>query len=362
MTQQNQSKHITITMIFEGSALNRDEKIGGNILSIKKLQRGNQTVSFIGKPAMRHYLFSTLQKAFGWKPAKVTGQGEVVQFDITQDDIISSPELDAFGYMYTIGGQASITRKAPVGITKAIGLDPYNGDMAFYANHDLVNRGIKQGLTVTPNPYNKEEHISFYKVSFTIDTDILGKDEWIINELPTFDSGELVIKLQENGNIKKRLSNLNRVNENIYRDTFNNEIMIESLKNFHKIIFKISQQEKQKRICDILNAIKNGLKAQSSNEENTIIPLFLVAAYVKVPIPVFHPYIELLPSSNKVCYVIGLGDGIKNSWIIDKVFVMESEKIKIANREGLENNLEYSWDNFISGICPQKSSGQQETQ
>jgi len=180
MTQQNQSKHITITMIFEGSALNRDEKIGGNILSIKKLQRGNQTVSFIGKPAIRHYLFSTLQKAFGWKPAKVTGQGEVVQFDITKDDIISSPELDAFGYMWTHEESGiAITRKAPVGITKAIGLDPYNGDMAFYANHDLVNRGIKQGLNVTPNPYNKEEHFSFYKVSFTIDVDMLGKDEWI---------------------------------------------------------------------------------------------------------------------------------------------------------------------------------------
>lgn len=176
-------KHITLTMIFEASALNRDEKIGGNILSIKKLQRGNKTVSFIGKPAIRHYLFTTLHKAFGWKPAQVTGQGKVVQFDITKDDIISSPELDAFGYMYTIGEQTSITRKSPVGITKAIGLDPYNGDMAFYANHDLVNRGINQGLNVTPNPYNKEEHMSFYKVSFTIDTEILGKDEWIVEDV-----------------------------------------------------------------------------------------------------------------------------------------------------------------------------------
>ena len=145
-------KHITLTMIFEGSALNRDEKIGGNILSIKKLKQGNKTISFIGKPAIRHYLFETLKKA-GWTPAKVTGQGEVVQFDITKDDILTSEELDAFGYMYTIGNQASITRKAPVGITKAIGLESYEGDMAFYANHDLVNRGIKQGLNVTPVSY-----------------------------------------------------------------------------------------------------------------------------------------------------------------------------------------------------------------
>lgn len=62
-TQTNQPvKHITLTMIFEGSALNRDEKASGNILSIKKLKRGDKTVSFIVKPAMRYYLFKTLHK------------------------------------------------------------------------------------------------------------------------------------------------------------------------------------------------------------------------------------------------------------------------------------------------------------
>ncbi|MCX8191147.1 MAG: type I-B CRISPR-associated protein Cas7/Cst2/DevR, partial [Candidatus Aenigmarchaeota archaeon] len=203
MTAQiNQTvKHITLTMIFEGSALNRDEKISGNILSIKKLKRGNKTVSFIGKPAIRHYLFETLRGAFKWKEAKVTGQGEVVQFDITQDDIITSPELDAFGYMYTIQEQSSITRKSPVGITKAVGLDPYEGDMAFYANHDLASRGIKQGLNVTPNPYSKEEHVSFYKISFTIDTEILGKDIWIIRNQPSFN--------QQNNTIEIALANNN---------------------------------------------------------------------------------------------------------------------------------------------------------
>ncbi|MGB9793087.1 MAG: type I-B CRISPR-associated protein Cas7/Cst2/DevR, partial [Thermacetogeniaceae bacterium] len=146
-------KNITITIIFDGSALNRDEKIGGNILSIKKLNVNGEVRSFIGKPAIRHYLFQTLKTGFGWKEAKVTGQGQVVQFDITQDDILSSEELDAFGYMYTLGGQTSITRKAPVGITKAVSLSPYEADLAFYANHDLVRRGHTQGLSVDPNPY-----------------------------------------------------------------------------------------------------------------------------------------------------------------------------------------------------------------
>ncbi|MDI6863947.1 MAG: type I-B CRISPR-associated protein Cas7/Cst2/DevR, partial [Pseudothermotoga sp.] len=149
MNSQNDRKlkHVTVTILFEGFALNRDEKIGGNIQSIKKLKQADRTVSFISKPAMRHYLFETLFKAYGWKPSAVSLKGreeenKVVQFDLCKDNILTSPELDAFGYMYTISNEHAITRKSPVGITKAIGLDPYDGDMAFYANHDLVRRAI----------------------------------------------------------------------------------------------------------------------------------------------------------------------------------------------------------------------------
>ena len=98
---QNELKNITITIIFEGSALNRDEKLAGNILSIKKLRRKDGTYSFISKTAIRHYLFSTLvRNEWKGKEAAVclsgSGDKKVVQFDITKDDILKSPELDAF--------------------------------------------------------------------------------------------------------------------------------------------------------------------------------------------------------------------------------------------------------------------------
>jgi len=177
----NNIKNITLTIIFDGSALNRDEKVGGNILSIKKLNVNGEVRSFIGKPAMRHYLFQTLHRGYHWTPAKVTGQGQVVQFDLTQDDVVSSPELDAFGYMFTIGRQA-ITRKSPLGITKAVALSPYEADLAFYANHDLVTRGRLEGLNVNPSPVNKEEHNSLYKVSFTLDAEMMGNDIWMVED------------------------------------------------------------------------------------------------------------------------------------------------------------------------------------
>lgn len=191
-------KNLTVTIIFEGSALNRDEKVGGNILSIKKMNVNGETKSFLSKVAIRHYLFETLQKAFpdNWKPAKVSGHGTVVQLDISQDDIISNAELDAFGYMFTISGENSMTRKSPVGITKAISLNAYEQDMAFYANHDLVKRANDQGLNVKPNPYNKEEHTSFYKVSFTIDGENLGKDMWIMNNKPYLSSDNSKLNIE----------------------------------------------------------------------------------------------------------------------------------------------------------------------
>lgn len=339
-------KHITLTFIFEGFALNRDEKIGGNILSIKKIKRGNKTVSFIGKPAIRHYLFETLVKSYGWKPAEVTPQGEVVQFDITKEDILTSEELDAFGYMYTIGNQASITRKSPIGITKAIGFDSYEADMAFYANHDLVQRAIKQGQNATPNPYSKEEHISFYKVSFTIDVELLGKDEWIFQKIvkkkKEGDNNEVnYVRVLENLESNKIL-----IKEKRERDGTNEEMVfehkfkdnIENLKNNGlvsiimddekiKIEFILPKKTSQKRICQILNAIKNGLYAQSSNEINTIIPIFIIAAPVKVPSPIFHPFIDIAKTEKRY-FITGINDCLKNDWLDGKVFIMESERLK----------------------------------
>ncbi|RKX65386.1 MAG: type I-B CRISPR-associated protein Cas7/Cst2/DevR, partial [Thermodesulfobacteriota bacterium] len=179
----NSLKGITATVIFEASALNRDEKIGGNIPSIKKLTRkGNQAYSFISRVAIRHYLFTTLNKLYpqDWQPAPVSVGQDVVQFDITKANILTHAELDAFGYMFTIGGQSSITRKAPVGITKAVSLEPWEGDMQFNCNHDLVNRPEARLAGATPDPVNREEHLSLYKVSFTIDVEKLGRDEWWI--------------------------------------------------------------------------------------------------------------------------------------------------------------------------------------
>ena len=466
-------KNITLTIIFEGSALNRDEKIGGNILSIKKLQIGGKTVSFIGKTAIRHYLFSTLHKAYNWTTAKVlvSGEGEkkVVQFDITQDDILTAPELDAFGYMYTIKEGMSITRKAPVGITKAIALTEWNGDIAFYCNHDLVNRAINQGEDASPNPFNKEEHLSLYKLSFTIDVDRLGRDEWIVEgvsyaqtdkkliltlQTPKYailkdvekeedEEGNIVYKIGENeiyidgrnvriskdimeitskkkkeernslkfknnylagetesGGKKSKKPNievkefeeeenfyifsvskepvydeekkelrietgLQKIIENVEKGQEENEykvkiekkdeeefeatIKIEKAGDKYKVIFEISEEEKKKRIKQLLTVIKDGFYAQSSGEANTIVPLFMIAAPVKVPCPIFHPYINLEETEQGKLYKVkGISNGLNNSWLCGKVFIWaDGVKINYGDEEIDKGKIIKNWDEFL---------------
>jgi len=328
-------KNVTVTIIFEGSALNRDEKIGGNILSIKKLTVNGEVRSFIGKPAIRHYLFQTLKNAFGWKEAKVkvtrvkvtmekvTKQVPVVQFDIAQDDIITSEELDAFGYMYTLGGQTSITRKAPVGITKAVSISPYMADLVFYANHDMVKRGQNQGLDVYPNPYSKEEHLSLYKLSVTIDADKLGQDTWLVDN---YDPKAGVITLKSNGS--------NKAGNLIKSVKSRNEIKVQQISKTPKkyeVKFTLSPEDKNRRIRNILEAIRAGFHAQSSGEANTIVDV---------------------RQEDHQWKVIGIEDALGNPWRDGKVYIWECERLKVDDRLKARNEdkFTFDWDDLLKEI------------
>jgi CRISPR-associated protein Cst2 len=371
---QNKLKNITITIIFEGSALNRDEKLAGNILSIKKLRRKDGTYSFISKTAIRHYLFSTL----GWKEAAVclfgSGDKKVVQFDITKDDILTSPELDAFGYMYTIGGEMAITRKSPVGITKAISLEPYEGDMAFYCNHDLVERANKDGEYATPNTFSKEEHVSFYKVSFTIDVERFGKDEWIFPKKVERNNRVYIRRLVEDSNsiqIREKSSSERPsrrssgegsdeeeriIFEHIFKENISDlkgkgELNIVDDNKKIKFDFILSPNEKKERIKQILEAIRNGLYSQSSGEANSIIPLFIIAGAVKIPSPIFHPYIYLAREDGSYI-VCGIQDCLNNGWIEKDneekiIYIWSCEKLKYQK---VQEKVIEDWNEFLNKV------------
>ncbi|MDL1970234.1 MAG: type I-B CRISPR-associated protein Cas7/Cst2/DevR [Candidatus Desulfofervidaceae bacterium] len=328
----NSLKSITATVIFEASALNRDEKIGGNIPSIKKLTRkGNQAYSFISRVAIRHYLFTTLNKLYpqDWQPAPVSVGQDVVQFDITKANILTHAELDAFGYMFTIGGQSSITRKAPVGITKAVSLEPWEGDMQFNANHDLFDRLDFKSKTKKKGPdlVNKEEHLSLYKVSFTIDMDKLGKDEWRIEKAEFLD-GVLKLTLSTN-NIAEIPAQQDKDSANVYILS-NGTIKIQE--SGEKAVFELNPKSKQQRLKQILDAIQNGLIYHASGENYGIVPVFMICAGLKLPVPLFHPFVEIKqPLSREI---------FKNCYLLERdgkklVYVFNPKKLVDIDTSGL---------------------------
>ncbi|GIX01858.1 MAG: CRISPR-associated negative autoregulator [Thermogutta sp.] len=361
-------KNVTVTIIFDGAALNRDERIGGNILSIKKLNVNGEIRSFIGKPAIRHYLFQTLCKKEPqrWEPAPVAERGsgdkKTLQFDLTRADIINSPELDVFGYMFTIEGERSLTRKAPLGITKAISLVSYEADLAFYANHDLVTRRRTEGYSDTmPGLYNKEEHVSYYKLTFTIDAKVLGKDTWILGTQPQQEADKLILAISNSD--RKELPG-EAASPNKWK--VNEEGMIEwtHLNDKFQVTFTVSHKAKVERIRDVLETIKNGLYAQSSGEANTIVPLFLIAGAVSVPSPIFHTYIDVRKEDGQ-WKVIGVGDALKNSWLEKEghqsiVYIQDCERLKVNANYRENQSIIRDWHDFLKKLGLEENTQIQE--
>jgi CRISPR-associated protein Cst2 len=117
---------------------------------------------------------------------------------------------------------------------------------------------------------------------------------------------------------------------------------------------------KKERTRAILEAIKNGLYAQSSGEANAIVPLFLIAGAVKVPSPIFHPYIDVRKEDGQ-WKVIGVGDALKNSWLEKDgdqliVYIQDCDRLKVDNH--WKGQALTDWTEFLKklGLGGKKSN------
>ncbi len=235
----NKKGFITLTVIFEAMSLNRDEGAGGNIQTLHLLTRGNgKTYSYMSRQALTYAVRKFLIESGIWLQTPVKKSGDVTQYE---SDIKDYPEVDLFGYMTTEKGKnkgegSSSTRPAPVTFTHAVSLEPYNSDMAFYANIEMSRRSNSN-----PNPYNRQEHKSLYKYSVVIDLERIGID------------GDKVIE----------------------------------------------NTEKANRIKQLLEAILN-LSHQISAYRESLAPLFITAAHLKFGSPIFHNYVELQESDKAI--------------------------------------------------------------
>jgi CRISPR-associated protein Cst2 len=75
----------------------------------------------------------------------------------------------------------------------------------------------------------------------------------------------------------------------------------------------------------------------------------MIAAPVKVPCPLFHPYINLEEiEKGKLYKVQGISNGLNNSWLCGKVFIWaDGVKINYEEEEIDENKIIKNWDEFL---------------
>jgi CRISPR-associated protein Cst2 len=356
-------KHLVLFAIYELPDQNRDEGIG-NLQTLKKFHRIDGVYTFISKYSFRHHLFNELKESKQWKESSVSADSDVIQFDLRQDDILTSPELDAFGYMYTVKGSNAITRKAPVGLTDIVSLEPFEGDTAFYANHDLVRRANEGGKEASPDPFNKEEHYSLYKGGMTINLNRLGVDEWVVDSVKEQNNS---IEISIDGKTSKVIINCQPVNEdNLIEDftrvewakekygslledpkflkTEKGFIIYGKIKgrNKYKVLFILNKKELKKRVGDLLEVFLRGVKFQVGGKDYSLTPIFSAVAITKSPLQLFFPNIGIKPLGNNRFEVLGLPYVIENP-VMEKVYLNWNEaKIQVditnINRKEVEPN------------------------
>ncbi|MEM0325288.1 MAG: type I-B CRISPR-associated protein Cas7/Cst2/DevR [Candidatus Aenigmatarchaeota archaeon] len=347
---------ITLTIIFEGMNLNRDEGVGGNIQTLKKLHRGDGLVyTFMSRQALRYAISKKLIEEFGWKETEVTRRGQrdrkTNQFDMSKANIIEYEEMDFFGYMYTIEGENAFVRSAVCRLTPAISLEKFSFDQSFNANHEMVKRAIKCGEEGIPNPWQTEDHLSLYKYSFVIDLDRIGKmddkEKKIVleneEEAKKFLKGyEEYMSAEDKENCSKLIDreyNLTKNGKNIGRIILKNKTEIE-------IEVNLPVEEKIKRIVDFLKAIKTLSRGIQGNI-NSLAPLFVIGGIISSKTPLAHPLVELIPGTSRKLNK-GMIDYAEKILMDSSVVIKTNECFKIQN--GNQEDTKY----IIKGIVKDK--------
>ncbi len=204
------NRGLTLTVVVEGQSLNFGEGFG-NVATLKKLKRANgNEYDFSSRQSLRYSIVKMGNESFGWRLSSFNNESKVVQF-AEEESIAASPEIDLFGYMKTKSkgsDDKTATRVAPVRLTPAIALEPFNYEVEFQTNKWLADRAGKQ-----PNIANSENHRSLYRYTVTVDLDRVGTEEWNLS-LPE-EERKVGISPEERS---KRVCELLEIIKYLYRD------------------------------------------------------------------------------------------------------------------------------------------------
>ncbi len=249
---------LTVTILFEGQSLNYDEGYG-NLSTLKKIHRGDgKTYTYSSRQSLRYSIFMQGKEQFGWIPSDVyaagSGNAKVIQL---VSDISESEESDLFGFMQTNVKvsdklECTRTRVAPVKITPAISIEPFDSDVEMLTNKYQADKNHEM-----PNIANIETHRSIYRYTICIDLHKIGSE-----------ADDITNKIMPNGDAKKYTSELKNFIAKIRGNDIGNDI-------------------KCKRVSDLLDII-GSLYRDIKGRREDLKPLFIIGGIYETLNPFFE--------------------------------------------------------------------------
>ena len=286
-------------VVFYGGSLNYDQG-SGNYQELKKITKWDgRQYTLVSRYALRYSMLETARKMGLWKIAdadklQLAGDAnkKVIQPStevLLTGEILDYPEFDLFGYLVTSTTPQNF-KIAPVKISHAISMTPFNYDALFNANLGLANRMRKVYGEMKPNPFTAEEHETFYQYTVVIDVDNIGevevyltknkeitlkddKDKWKIDSVKK-DSEKIKIFLRKGKNTKP-----------IEQKDINIDGELLDLKDAYVIKYLLQDPKKiEERIKELVKIILN-LKRSIKGRDEDLSPKLLVVGIYKD-----HPY------------------------------------------------------------------------
>jgi len=290
-------RYIVMDVVFYGNSLNYDQGTG-NYQELKKITKWDgRQYTLVSRYALRYSLLDTARKMGLWDIAdgsKLQRAGEGDQTVIQPSDeillsgeILKYPEFDLFGYLIT-----SITpqnfREAPVKISHAVSLTPFNYDALFNANIGLANRMRKITGEMEPNPFTAEEHETYYQYTVVIDIENIGKIDVYINKNSSVGTGKEKWKIEEIRNEDKLKfilkKNKGKESKTIEQSDSVKKVVFEELeKDLIHVLYSLrpkdSEDPVKERIIKLVKAILNLKRSIKGREEDLSPKLMVVGIY-----------------------------------------------------------------------------------
>lgn len=303
-------------IVFYGSSLNYDQG-SGNYQELKKITKWDgRQYTLVSRYALRYSLLKTaeelglwknaggdkLERAGGDKSKKAGEEGKTVKEGKTviqpsiesllRGEILKYPEFDFFGYLIT-GTTPQNFREAPVKISHATSLTPYNYDNQFAGNLWLARRMVEAGKAekMDPNLFTIEEHQTYYIYTVVIDINRIGESEVYIAKIKLNNKEIEIAEIKkENGKIcleyleDKKGRRENKREEIEIAENIN--VDLSELNKLFKLTYKYAPKDKPDKLKNLINLIKAILNLNRSikgRNESLAPKLLIVGLYKNVP-------------------------------------------------------------------------------